>query len=293
MLSNWNAGKKMCRKENCNSFAYVFRYHAIRCTILEKYANSEPFIPIPPMQKKLDHLSLKIKTDVCKYYVNSGRCHYGSNCNHYHPLPGNELKIAKELWKRERKKSRDALSDPCDPHIHGKSSHAKRADVFCDFLIETFNNFEKVVDVAGGRGEVSVNLFIRKQISTVLIDPRDDCMRPSKIQMKLLKKLGLEYSGSHFKSEFPTDVVADASLIFGMHPDQATEPIFDYAIKHSISFAVVPCCVFARESPNRKLNGNPVISYEDYITYLMKKDSRIKKCFLKFDGRNQCLFMKL
>ena len=42
-------------------------------------------------------------------------------------------------------------------------------------------------------------------------------------------------------------------LIIGMHPDQATEPIVDMALKYLKPFAVVPCCVFAHENPHRRL----------------------------------------
>ena len=44
-------------------------------------------------------------------------------------------------------------------------------------------------------------------------------------------------------------------LIIGMHPDQATEPIIDMALKYKKPFAVVPCCVFAHENPHRRLKN--------------------------------------
>jgi hypothetical protein len=263
-------------------------YHAKECEIIKKRCEKTSFLPIPPPQKKIN----VAKGEVCKFWVNSSRCHYGSECNYEHPV-GPYLKTAKEMWKNERKSSRDLLSDPNDPHLHNKASHGQRGDIFCEFLLNTFSDFTKVIDVAGGRGANSINLFIQRQISTILVDPRQDCLRPTKSQFKQLKKLGLEFKGIHLKLEFPTESIGtDSSLLFGMHPDQATEPIIDYALLNNISFAVVPCCVFARENPSRIINGNPVVSYEDYINYLMKKDKRIQKCFLKFDGRNQCLFLK-
>ena len=33
-----------------------------------------------------------------------------------------------------------------------------------------------------------------------------------------------------------------AELVVGMHPDGATRVIIEYAAKHHIPFAVVPCC---------------------------------------------------
>ena len=42
-------------------------------------------------------------------------------------------------------------------------------------------------------------------------------------------------------------------VVVGMHPDQATEPILDFALKHKKPFAIVPCCVFPRENPHRRV----------------------------------------
>ena len=79
--------------------------------------------------------------------------------------------------------------------------------------------------------------------------------------------------------------------MYGMHTDQATEPLIDFAIHHNIPFAVVPCCVFASETPGRKLrNGACVGSYEDFIMYLLEKDPGIEKVGLGFEGRNTVLF---
>ena len=47
----------------------------------------------------------------------------------------------------------------------------------------------------------------------------------------------------------------NCDIIIGMHPDQATEPIIDMALKYQKPFAVVPCCVFAHENPHRRLKN--------------------------------------
>ena len=36
------------------------------------------------------------------------------------------------------------------------------------------------------------------------------------------------------------------SLVLGLHPDQATDSIVDFAMHFGKPFAVVPCCVFPR-----------------------------------------------
>ncbi|KAG0334166.1 hypothetical protein BG004_000535 [Podila humilis] len=103
-----------------------------------------------------------------------------------------------------------------------------------------------------------------------------------------------------FEDQFP-GVLASASILIGMHPDQATEPTVDMALKHHKPFAVVPCCVFAHENPDRRLkDGGDVNTTFDFIQYLMEKkelgsgcSSRssnslgsMQKEFLPFDGMN-------
>jgi hypothetical protein len=82
-----------------------------------------------------------------------------------------------------------------------------------------------------------------------------------------------------------------ASCLVGMHPDEATELIVDCGLAWGIPFAVVPCCVFATLFSERRLHGGGSVStYEDLIAYLMEKDTRIRREFLNFHGRNQVLY---
>jgi len=46
---------------------------------------------------------------------------------------------------------------------------------------------------------------------------------------------------------------ATATLVIGLHADQATEPIVAFSMQRGIPFAVVPCCVFPNESPHRRV----------------------------------------
>jgi hypothetical protein len=102
-----------------------------------------------------------------------------------------------------------------------------------------------------------------------------------------------------------------------MHPDQAAGAIIDAALYQNISFFVVPCCVFSREFPHRrvcvpvpdasadaaenktKMNGfgptfvstmKLVTTYPELIDYLQAKSPEIKRHVLPFEGRNVCLY---
>jgi len=96
-------------------------------------------------------------------------------------------------------------------------------------------------------------------------------------------------------------LLSSPSMMIGMHPDQATESLVDYALKHEVPFAVVPCCVFMRELgghrtvkmlrevDNEQLEDDEprvVASYEEFLDYLQEKDPRIQRHFLPFRGRN-------
>ena len=52
------------------------------------------------------------------------------------------------------------------------------------------------------------------------------------------------------------------------------------------------CCTCSKQFPHRRMNGAPVKSYEDLVSYLLAKDPRIKKTRLDFEGRNACLYFR-
>ena len=86
-------------------------------------------------------------------------------------------------------------------------------------------------------------------------------------------------------------VLAAASIVLGLHPDQATDALVDFALEHSRPFAVVPCCVFKEHFPHRRLpDGRSVETYEDLCTYIGAKDPGIRTERLPMRGRNVVLY---
>ncbi|KAL1506948.1 hypothetical protein AB1Y20_007812 [Prymnesium parvum] len=78
--------------------------------------------------------------------------------------------------------------------------------------------------------------------------------------------------GERFPYEQPR-LWRDCSLVVGMHPDQAAEPIVDLALQYGKHFATVPCCVFPSQFPQRRtMAGEPVSTYEQFCSYLLEKD---------------------
>jgi hypothetical protein len=91
--------------------------------------------------------------------------------------------------------------------------------------------------------------------------------------------------------EIALDIVQGCRLIIGMHPDQAAEHIVEFGIRNNVPFAVVPCCVYQKQFPRRKLlNGNLVREYAELIEYLLEKDPRINALELDFEGKNILLY---
>lgn len=82
-----------------------------------------------------------------------------------------------------------------------------------------------------------------------------------------------------------------ADLLVAMHPDQAAEAAVDLALRFDIPFFVVPCCVYAKEFPRRKIAMRQVTSYYDLLDYLQAKDPRIRRDVLPgCEGKNIVLW---
>ncbi|GMH91825.1 hypothetical protein TrST_g2653 [Triparma strigata] len=184
-------------------------------------------------------------------------------------------------------------SHPTNPHEREKGKNEDK--VFAVFINENFPTLRSgaVVDVAGGKGKVSIELCMSKQdddpdLISWIIDPGVRKTRLSNRDAKKFSKAGLQVprwlatkfdSSGEFDAENST-LMASCSVIFGMHPDGATEAIIDSAIKYNKPCAVVPCCVFAGES------NDSVRTHEQFCEYLKNKHPTFKESKLDFKGKN-------
>lgn len=99
----------------------------------------------------------------------------------------------------------------------------RRFEFFAQFLVRQFPA-SRIFDIAGGMGRLNEALTsLGKQVTT--FDVRH-------------KRLNVRYAERIFTLEEP----CEAELVVGMHPDGATRLILEYASRHRIPFAVVPCC---------------------------------------------------
>ncbi|KAI8143607.1 hypothetical protein BJV82DRAFT_514989 [Fennellomyces sp. T-0311] len=297
--------------------------------MIELYNDPKTFVSDPPLGSKgpketvtRQDGSQKQKSQMyCKFWINQRECVRLPNCPYIHPSE-EEYEQARKEWIDERLTIRKVTThDPEDPHT-SKKSHAMRAMVFAQWIHETFGDILKggmgVLDVAGGKGDVSMFLSHAFDIPTTVVEP-EIRKRPNHWYVRLrrltcrmvrnedpysnepmIEKWPYEteptYIGTLLDDAFlveHADLMAKTGLIVGMHADQATEPIVDVALKSNKPFAVIPCCVFGHENRERRLaNGGQVVTTEEFIQYLSEKDSRIQKSYLGFEGKNVVLYYR-
>ncbi|CAB9497036.1 expressed unknown protein [Seminavis robusta] len=106
------------------------------------------------------------------------------------------------------------------------------------------------------------------------------------------------------------DAVRNCRAIVALHPDEATDAIVDVAVQQRIPLVIVPCCVYCRLFPHRRLPTRKiqdestattsnqleramVSTYQDLLVYLQAKDPAIQKATLPFMGANTVLFRPL
>ncbi|MFM2152430.1 MAG: hypothetical protein RL199_865 [Pseudomonadota bacterium] len=100
----------------------------------------------------------------------------------------------------------------------------RRFDLFADLLVTRFPDAVRVFDVAGGMGRLNEALVARGR-SVTTFDTRH-------------KHLPVRFAERLFTLDEP----CEADLVVGMHADGATRLIVEYAARHRLPFAVVPCC---------------------------------------------------
>ena len=189
----------------------------------------------------------------------------------------------------------------------GEARRQERAQLFASWVTAHFPQLQadgdayesrgRVLDVAGGRGELSLHLTLAG-VACTLVDPRPSSGFLSKWQRKMLRKSGRpSFQVVHMffgdaGGEASAALARDSSLILGMHPDECTEAIVDAALAARRPFAIVPCCVFTRLFPQRRLaSGQAVRTREQFCNYLQAKEpSSIRIGSLPFKGANAIVY---
>ena len=234
-----------------------------------------------------------------------------------------DVSIAWETWRRRVR----ALGLPVHADdknagdVDHRAGHSQRALAFSDWLLKTVPRSILysgiVLDIAGGNGDVARSLA-RQGVNVVTVDPRS----PKKVKLKRnqtgtamihtrfvtgetqsLPSPLVDSHGSHthivtkfddqFIKRYGEDLLSKVKLVIGFHPDEATEPTVNFSIKTSTPCCIVPCCVFGKLFPDRRLNGREVTSFDDFVLYLKEKfrvdGKEVRTSFLEYLGANLVL----
>ncbi|GAB5366572.1 hypothetical protein AAMO2058_001154600, partial [Amorphochlora amoebiformis] len=223
---------------------------------------------------------------LCREWASSGHCSR-PRC-HFRHSASKEEKLNWLKSTRAKKQLRKLLPSTKGDTVAGKDkeSHGARARVFCRWLEKTFG---EALLRQGGYSKC------------IVVDPRPVKLR-GRLKRRFVKATGGKTWACRqrltlFNHEFTQDpenkeIIQKSAIFVGMHPDQATEPLVDEALALNKPFAVVPCCVFSYENPDRRLEstGVRVTSYEQFVDYLQEKHPGIKRDFLAFQGKNLVLY---
>lgn len=119
--------------------------------------------------------------NACKYYFSSAggvNCRRGAQCHFWHGDPS-EFAFNRHRWLEARAAQRATASqiagdDEVDPH--SKAGKAHRARILCDWLVKTLGEDRLrggrgVLDVAGGKGDIPIELWNQRGIPTTVMDP--------------------------------------------------------------------------------------------------------------------------
>ncbi|KAI9478546.1 MAG: hypothetical protein EXX96DRAFT_482790 [Benjaminiella poitrasii] len=309
--------------------------------VIAPYTDSSSFVQDPPLgnnrkEKKIERQrSVKdgsVTNRVCKYWINKNKCIRGDQCMFEHPT-GEAFDNARKAWLQEKEVHRKVANyDPNDPHV-SKQPHSLRAIIFADWIQKTFKQqlspkTATVLDVAGGKGEISMVLSRGFSIPTTVVDPNPrkrpnywytrlrrlmylrfetttanvDWKNDKELQSKLHSwpyQLTPEYIHTCLDDQFVkeyAELMQNVGVIIGLHSDQATIPIVDVALKLNKPFAVVPCCVFSHDNRTRRLKstGELVTTTEQQIQYICEKDTQgrgeIRTDYLDFEGKNKVVY---
>jgi hypothetical protein len=139
----------------------------------------------------------------------------------------------------------------------------RRFDLFADFIASRLPG-RRVFDIAGGMGRLNEALTKRER-PTLTFDRR-------------AKHLPVPYA----EREFTLDEPCACDVVVGMHPDGATRIIIEYAARHGLPFAVVPCC---------SDNGLPYKPWMRHLAELARAAGfAVDEHVLPMEGRARVLF---
>ena len=149
-----------------------------------------------------------------------------------------------------------------------------------------------VLDVAGGKGILAQQLAQMEIIQCTVVDPYDRRQGAKQRQGGKYQQICEEFNSGFVLRH--REMIADVAVLVGLHPDQPTGDICDFALQMGKPFVVVPCCSYTHLFPGRRLaNGSSVETTNQLVEFIKQKDpARVHAAYLNFEGRNKVLYTK-
>ena len=173
------------------------------------------------------------------------------------------------------------------------------------FGIAALNAGSGVLDVAGGDGKLGSKLA-HAGVRCTVIDPlcySSHHFKAAQLKTNRFRRQHGDSSGGakyvHIREAFDEsfvrrhpDLVHGASVIVGLHPDEATNAIVNVSLELRRPFAVVPCCVFARGYPRKLRSGRAVTNTAELLVWLIERCPRTRVTQLPFHGQNKMVYVE-
>lgn len=168
----------------------------------------------------------------------------------------------------------------------------ERAAVFAAWLVDELP-VTRVLDVAGGRGDLSRELLRLGTQKATVVEPA-----PRRHGFEPTLNVSFEFPVTDAATR---DALDDATAVVALHPDEATEAAVCAAAARGLPFAVVPCCVFPSKFTTRRQFWNAskcaVRTYPTFLEYLVQRAKALGAAdttttALPLQGKNVVVFSK-
>lgn len=152
---------------------------------------------------------------------------------------------------------------------------SRRFDLFADLIAKGFPDLSiRIADVAAGKGHLKAALYRHGYRSVTAWDRR--------------RQLAKARSGQKYELFDFRYAPRDYRLVVGMHPDEASDHIILYAVRHKVPFAICPCCV----KPSAAPFDGPA-NFTQWFRHLRRLaeigNMTVEDHHLKMDGKNAVL----
>jgi hypothetical protein len=153
----------------------------------------------------------------------------------------------------------------------------RRFDLFAKLIAKHIPTSARIADVASGSGALQAALRQKGFRNVVSWDKR-----------KRNAKTRAGYRYGYFNYE---NAPRDYDAVVAMHPDEATDHVILYAVKHRIPAIVCPCCV--KPSACAYWGDHNEHPWVEHLRQLARKGRmEVTETMLPMSGRNRVLIME-